>query len=239
MTLTGQRVVILGGTAGIGLAAASAAADAGAHVVVASSTPARVKEALAALPAGSEGHQVNLTSEDEISALFDRIGEFDHLVYTAGDPLMLGELPALDLAAARSALDVRFWGALAAAKHARPHLRPGGSITLTTGAAGQRPKAGWTVAASVCGAIEALTRALAVELAPIRVNAVCAGMVRTSLWAPVAGADADELHKTAGGALPVGRIGEPADIAATYLYLMSEGFSTGSVVLVDGGHLVS
>jgi NAD(P)-dependent dehydrogenase (short-subunit alcohol dehydrogenase family) len=95
------------------------------------------------------------------------------------------------------------------------------------------------VAAGVCGAIESLTLALAVELAPIRVNAVCPGMVRTGLWTPVAGPDPRPLYDATGASLPVGRVGEPDDIAATYLYLMGEAFSTGSVVVVDGGHLVA
>src|SRR5262245_31252020 len=79
---------------------------------------------------------------------------------------------------ARGFVNVRFWGAFMAAKYGSPHIRPGGSITLTNGIAGLRPRKGWTVAASICGAMEALTRALAVELAPIRVNAVCPGTVR-------------------------------------------------------------
>jgi NAD(P)-dependent dehydrogenase (short-subunit alcohol dehydrogenase family) len=238
MTLNGTRVVVLGGTAGIGLATARAAAGAGADVVVASSRKTRVDQALADLPAGTEGHAVDLTDEAAVESLFAQIGPFDHLVYTAGDPLTLGELRALDFDAMRTALDVRVWGALTAAKHAQPHLRHGGSITLTTGAAGRRPTAGWTVVAGSCGALESLTRALAVELAPIRVNAVMAGMVKTDLWAPIAGPAAVELYEETGRGLPVGRVGEPEDIAAAYLYLMGNGFSTGAIVEVDGGHVL-
>lgn len=170
--------------------------------------------------------------------MFTHIGAFDHLVYTAGDPLTLGELSALDFPTMRAALDVRVWAALTAVKHARPWLRTGGSITLTTGAAGRRPTAGWAVAASSCGAVESLTRALAVELAPIRVNAVMAGMVKTDLWAPIAGPAAAELYEQTGRRLPVGRVGEPDDVAAAYLYLMTNGFSTGAIVEVDGGHVL-
>jgi NAD(P)-dependent dehydrogenase (short-subunit alcohol dehydrogenase family) len=236
MVLIGKRVVVLGGTSGIGLATARAAAADGADVVVSSSSKARVDQALAELPAGVEGHAVDLCDDDAIEALFSELGEFDHLVYTAGEPLTLGELNGLDLAKARRALDVRVWGALSAAKHARPHLRPGGSITLTTGAAGRRPGPGWTVGASCCGALESLTRALAVELAPIRVNAVLPGMVRTNLWTPVVGAETEGLYEDTGRGLLVGRVGEPEEIAYAYLYLMGNGFSTGAIVEVDGGH---
>jgi NAD(P)-dependent dehydrogenase (short-subunit alcohol dehydrogenase family) len=106
---------------------------------------------------------------------------------------------------------------------------------LTTGVAGQRPRKGWVVAASVCGTIEALTRALAVELAPMRVNAVSPGLVRTNLWQNMAAAEREQLYESAGNRLPVGRIGEPYDIAQAYLFLMQEGFSTGQILVVDGG----
>ena len=98
--------------------------------------------------------------------------------------------------------------------------------------------AGWTVAASICGAIDALTRALAVELAPIRVNAVSPGVVRTALWDNMAESDREALYREVGNALPVGRVGEASDIAEAYLYLMREGFSTGQVIAVDGGTML-
>ena len=101
-----------------------------------------------------------------------------------------------------------------------------------------RPHAGWTVAASICGAIDALTRALAVELAPIRVNAVSPGVVRTALWDNMAESDREALYREVGSALPVGRVGEASDIAEAYLYLMREGFSTGQVIAVDGGTML-
>ena len=91
------------------------------------------------------------------------------------------------------------------------------------------------VAASVCGTIEALTRALAVELAPIRVNAVSPGVVRTNLWQSISAAEREHLFESVGKRLPVGRIGEAHDIAQAYLFLMKEGFGTGQTVVVDGG----
>jgi len=136
---------------------------------------------------------------------------------------------------ARHAFELRYWAALAAVKYAGPHIRKDGSIVLTTGIAGQRPHKGWAIAASVCGTIEALTRALAVELAPIRVNAVSPGVVRTNLWQSVSADEREHLFESAGDALPVGRVGEPYDIAQAYLFLMQEGFSTGQTVVVDGG----
>jgi NAD(P)-dependent dehydrogenase (short-subunit alcohol dehydrogenase family) len=106
---------------------------------------------------------------------------------------------------------------------------------LTTGIAGQRPQKGWVIAASVCGATEALTRALAVELAPIRVNAVSPGVVRTNLWQSMSAPEREPLFESVGKSLPVGRVGEAHDVAQAYLFLMQPGFSTGQTVVVDGG----
>jgi NAD(P)-dependent dehydrogenase (short-subunit alcohol dehydrogenase family) len=114
-------------------------------------------------------------------------------------------------------------------------LRKEGSIVLTTGIAGQRPQKGWVIAASVCGTIEALTRALAVELAPIRVNAVSPGVVRTNLWQSMSAPERERLFESVGKSLPVGRVGEAHEIAQAYLFLMQEGFSTGQTVVADGG----
>ena len=103
----------------------------------------------------------------------------------------------------------RDWAALAAVKYGSKNIRKGGSIVLTTGVAGQRPHKGWVVAASVCGTIEALTRALALELAPIRVNAVSPGVVRTNLWQNMTAEGREHLYESVDNSLPVGRVGEP------------------------------
>jgi NAD(P)-dependent dehydrogenase (short-subunit alcohol dehydrogenase family) len=235
MNLAGQRIVVLGGTSGIGLATAQAAADEGAVVIVASKRPERVERALAALPKTAQGHALDLASEEQIRGFSQKIGAFDHLVYTAGETLKLGELSATGLDAARQFFDVRFWGALAAVKYAGPHIRPGGSIVLSSGMAGRRPRKGWTIAASICGAMDAFTRALAVELAPIRVNTICPGLVRTELWDDMTEQARRQMYDRAGGVLPVGRVGEPQDLAQAYLYAMREGFCTGQVIVVDGG----
>jgi NAD(P)-dependent dehydrogenase (short-subunit alcohol dehydrogenase family) len=239
MDLHGERVVILGGTSGIGLATAQAAARHGAEVTVVSRQPASVDRALAELPPGTRGRAGDLTDPALVCRLFDDLGDIDHLVYTAGEPLALMDLAALDLDKAREFFALRYFGALwavhAAAPHLRPGGRPGGSITLTSGIAGRRPGPGWAVAASICGAVESLTRALAVELAPIRVNAVCPGVVRSPLWASMTEASRERLYRDTAAAIPAGRVGEADDIARAYLYCLTEPFATGSVLTVDGG----
>jgi NAD(P)-dependent dehydrogenase (short-subunit alcohol dehydrogenase family) len=229
------RVVILGGSSGIGLAVAEQAAAQGAEIVIASSNAERVQKAIEPLGGNAQGHAVDLSDEQAVEDLFTKLGAFDHLVFTAGDSLLVQDLATTDLKQARRAFDLRYWAALAAVKYGSRNIRKGGSIVLTTGIAGQRPRKGWVVAASVCGTIEALTRALAVELAPIRVNAVSPGIVRTNLWQNLAPAERENLFESIGAKLPVGRVGEPHDIAKAYLFLMQEGFSTGQIVVVDGG----
>jgi NAD(P)-dependent dehydrogenase (short-subunit alcohol dehydrogenase family) len=234
-TLHNQRVVLLGGTSGIGLAAAQAALTAGASVIVASSSSQRIAEALAVLGSRAEGYTVNVADEAAVQALFERIGSFDHLVYSAGDSLQIGALGETAINAIRKAFEVRVFGAITAVKHAAPHLRPGGSVVLTSGIASLRPQTGWTSAAGICGAMEAIARALAVELAPIRVNLVSPGFVRTPLWAGIPEAEREAMYAEKGAALLVGRVGEPEEIAQSYLYLMTNRYCTGQTVVVDGG----
>src|SRR5260221_6051514 len=202
--LTEKRIVVLGGSSGIGLAVAQQVVARGARAIIASSNADRVKQAVATLDGKAEGHTLDLSNEHDIQNVFQKIGDFDHLVFTAGDTLQLNELVATDLTKARHAFELRYWAALAAVKYASPRIRKDGSIVLTTGVAGQRPHKGWTVVASVCGTIEALTRALAVEVAAIRVNAVCPGVDRTELL-PSMHADArEQLDDSVGKSLLVG-----------------------------------
>jgi NAD(P)-dependent dehydrogenase (short-subunit alcohol dehydrogenase family) len=238
MELHSQKIVILGGTSGIGLATAQLAAAEGATVVVASSSPGRLDAALARLPVSAEGYALDVRREEEIRDLFERLGRFDHLAYTAGESLPLGPIAATNLETARRALEIRFWGAYAAVKHAAPRLRQGGSIVLTSCIASARPQATWTVASSICGAVEALTRALAVELAPIRVNAVAPGVVRSNLWRDMSEDNRSAMYASLAQALPAGRAGEVGDVAETFLYLMRNGYSTGTVVTIDGGSVL-
>jgi NAD(P)-dependent dehydrogenase (short-subunit alcohol dehydrogenase family) len=230
-----KRVVIVGGSSGIGLAVAHEVALQGAEVVIVSSNAERVQEAIKSIGGEARGEAVDVSDEKAVERLFTKLGAFDHLVFTAGDSLPLRELATTDLKQARRAFELRYWSALAAVKYGSPQIRKGGSVVLTTGVAGRRPQNGWVIAASVCGAIDALTRALAIELAPIRVNAVSPGVVRTNLWQNMSSAEREELYESVGKRLPVGRVGEAHDIAQAYLFLMQEGFGTGQTVVVDGG----
>lgn len=235
--LAGKRVILLGGTSGFGLATAIAASEEGASVVVVSSSQQKVNEALSLLPEG-EGFIADLGNEKQIEQLFKKIGEFDHLVFTAGDALNFSNLSALDIDKAKQSINLRFWGSVMAAKYGAPLIRKGGSIILTTGAIGRRPRKGTAVIAGMASAIEGLTRSLAFELAPIRVNAVCAGTFRTNLLSSMTEADREQLFSQIGSKLLTGRVGNSNEIAEAYLYLMRGSFTTGQIIVVDGGSLL-
>lgn len=234
--LQGRTVVVIGGSSGIGFGVAQAAMGQGARVVVASSQAGRVEAAVGQLGANASGSAVDVQDEADLARFFEGVGAFDHLVYTAGDwRAGAGPLKDMDLAAAAEAFKVRFWGALAAVKHALPHLAADGSVILTDGLYAHRPpKGGGGVPSAMLGAIEHLVRGLAVDLAPVRVNGVCPGLIlteRNRLMAPAAIA-----HFTS--TLPLARGGEPEEVAQAYLYLMLGGYTTGQVLYVDGGRML-
>lgn len=237
-SLFGKKVVLLGGTSGFGLATALAAAAEGASVAVVSSNKQKVDKALSILPENSEGYAADLGDEKQVEQLFKRIGAFDHLVFTAGDALQFNELAVLNMDEAKQSINLRFWGGIMAAKHGAPLIRKGGSITLTTGALGRKPRKGTVVIAAMAAAIDGLTRALALELAPIRVNSVCAGTVRTNLLGNMPEAEREAFFNEVGSKLLTGRVGKANEIAEAYIYLMRGSFTTGQVIVVDGGGLL-
>jgi NAD(P)-dependent dehydrogenase (short-subunit alcohol dehydrogenase family) len=235
-SLKGQRIAIIGGSSGIGYAVAQCALAEGAQVVVASSNAANVETAVARLGQGASGVVVNVGDETSVAAFFEKIGAFNHLVFTAGDwgpHLFSGPIAQMNFSSAADALKVRFWGALMAIKHAQGRISPNGSITLTDGMLAHRPRKGAPLTTAFGGAIEHLARGLAVDLAPIRVNAVCPGLVLTEKLSMPAEAVRQYTQRQL-----IPRGAEPAEVAQAYLYLMRGGYTTGQVLIVDGGMML-
>ncbi|MEZ5559709.1 MAG: SDR family oxidoreductase [Pseudomonadales bacterium] len=236
--LQGKRVVVIGGSSGIGFAVARRAMDAGAEVIIGSSDPGKVQAAVARLGGRATGSTVDVRDEASVAAFFEAAGRFDHVAFTAGDWGSFRAprpLAALDLAGAGDVFAVRFWGAVSVVKHALAGIAADGSITLTNGVVAHRPRKGGPLSTAMAGAIEHLTRALAVDLAPLRVNAVCPGLVLTEVWNGIPEDQRVQQLKSMTAAQPLPRAGEPAEIAEAYHYLMSGSFSTGQVLIVDGG----
>jgi NAD(P)-dependent dehydrogenase (short-subunit alcohol dehydrogenase family) len=237
MTLKNARILVIGGTSGIGLGIATAVAERGAIPIVASRRQSSVDQALSQLPDGARGVVIDVGDAQALDRLADDIGPIEHLAYTAGEPLVLGKLADLDPAAITEFFATRFVGALNAVRVFAPRITEGGSVTLTTGTAAHQPAFG-VLPVSICGAMNAATTALAVELAPIRVNAVAPGVVRTPLWDSLDERIRQSMFDDAAQRLPLGRIGEVEDAALAYVYCMEQSFGTGVVVTVDGGTLL-
>jgi NAD(P)-dependent dehydrogenase (short-subunit alcohol dehydrogenase family) len=231
--LTGKKVVVVGGSSGIGLATAELAKREGADVIVASRNVDRL-DAVAnrlnaiAIPA-------DVTSDDSVADLFRRCGPVDHVVVTA--QLRSGPFKTVSMEDVRATMESKFWGAWRVARAA--DIRPGGSLTLVSGYLSIRPRPSAAIVGATNGALESLARSLALELAPVRVNAVSPGIIDTPIRAAMPeAARRDMLAKTA-ASLPVGRVGSGEDIARQILGFMTIGFMTGSIVYIDGGALVT
>jgi NAD(P)-dependent dehydrogenase (short-subunit alcohol dehydrogenase family) len=241
VSLANQKILIIGGSSGIGLATARTAAAAGAAVTIASRSQERLNAALAELPDGCAAEAVDSNDEAGIASLFERVGELDHLVYTAGgplDPKSQGSLVDISLDAARDVFEARFWGAVAAVKHAAPRIKPGGSVTLTSGATAVRPSGRTTLADASAGAVETLSKGFAIELAPVRVNAVRPGIILTPRLTGIPEPQRGPPFKAAAARTLVKKLGEPEEVAEAILFLIGNGFVTGSVITVDGGLLL-
>ena len=230
--LDNSRVVVIGGASGVGFAVAAAALEAGAEVVVGSSQAPRVDAAVEKLGRGATGHTVDVKDEASVAAFFEAVGPFDHLVFTAGDwGHMFGPTREFDVDAGKQRMEVRFWGAARAAKYAVRQIAADGSITLTGGMLAHRPIPGAPLVTASAHTTEGLAMGLARDLAPIRVNAVCLGLIlseQVQSWG-----DAMVRSFTAG--LPLPRGGTVEEAAEAYLYLMRATYVTGQIVRVDGG----
>jgi len=236
---TPEHVLIVGGSSGMGLSLAATLLAEGAKVTIAGRTPERLDEARRQLPQSALLSTIaaDITREDEVVELFAKAGPLDHIVTTAATlDGVYRLLPELELPAIRRAIDSKLLGPLLLAKYGAPSLSSHGSITFTSGIAAYRPAARGSVVAAVNGALASLAYALAIELAPIRVNVVSPGWVDSPIWAAVAGDKKAEMLGAMAERLPVGRVGQPADIAQAIQFLMRNGFATGTVLHVDGGH---
>jgi NAD(P)-dependent dehydrogenase (short-subunit alcohol dehydrogenase family) len=237
------RTVVLGGTAGIGLATASLLAAQGHAVTVVGRDPERVKQALATVDSSSansssaQGRAADITDRSSLDALFGGLGPIDHLVVTAPGTGSVGALADLDLAALSAAFDSKFTAYAHAIQAALPQLDRAGSITLVSAASAQAALPGTAGLAAVNGAIETVVPVLALELAPIRVNAVSPGVVDTDWWTRVglSGEQRAAAFAEMAKSTPVGRVGRPEDIADAIALLVRNGFMTGAVIPVDGG----
>ena len=230
MTLAGARVVVVGGTSGMGLATARAAAAQGADVVAAGRRPVEGRAPID----GVQHAQVDVTDEASVRALFDEVGSLDHL-FVSSAPGAPGPLLEQDLAAARTFVDGKLLGSWACARYAAPRMPAGGSITFVTGCAVVRPPRHAAMVVAAFAAVEALSRALALELGPLRVNTIRPGYTDSEMWSGLSDAERDGFRGRVADAVPSGRMGTPDDIAHAALFLMTSRQTTGALLEVSGG----
>jgi NAD(P)-dependent dehydrogenase (short-subunit alcohol dehydrogenase family) len=233
-SLLGKKVVVVGGKTGIGLGVARAALAAGASVVVASRRAASAQDR----PDLADLEQVSLDmrNEDSVRMAFEAIGAFDHLVVTAAPDLgTWGRFMDDDMDGARSYLEGKFLGSWACARHAAPHLKENGSITFLSGGLAVRPKIGYAAVTSAFVAVEALSKSLALELAPTRVNTIRPGFVDTDMWSFLPGDAREGLKDKVKETFPARRVGTAHDIGHAALFLMTNLYVTGTTIEVSGG----
>jgi NAD(P)-dependent dehydrogenase (short-subunit alcohol dehydrogenase family) len=235
-----DTVVVIGGSSGMGLAVARRCLAAGASVVIAGRSPERLEAARAELACADRLQAVaaDIGDRAQVEALFEHAGMVRHVVVTAAD-LPYGPVVETTEDSLMRAVRSKFLGPFFVAQQAAPRMAAGGSITFTSGIAAYRPAPGGAVAATVNGALESMVRAFALELAPIRVNAVSPGWVDTPIWDQLATPAAKQArHAEMAARLPAGRIGKPADIANAISYLIEDDFVTGTVLHAEGGQLL-
>ncbi|EKV12963.1 Short-chain dehydrogenase [Penicillium digitatum] len=241
-SIQGSTVLIFGGSSGIGYGVAAKCLTEGAKVHIVSSNAKRIAESIAALKGESpgvevQGHVLDLSTKDVergLEQVLSAVGQIDHIVFTAGDSLAIQPLHSIDLEAIQRAGHIRFAVPVLLAKLAPRFLKSSykSSLTLTTGAGSQKPSPGFSLMAGYLAGLHGLTRNLALDLKPLRVNLVSPGVVETPLW----GADGvPEMFKSG---TTLGKVGVPDEVAEAYVYLMKDTNATGSCVSTNSGSLL-
>lgn len=231
--LSGSTVVVIGGTSGIGLETARQAHAADARLVVTGRDQGRLDAVREELKASTA--TLDLGDPAGLRAFFaDVPAPIDHVLVSGGGPIY-ATIAEMDFDQARAVLDEHLLGSLRIARECAARVRPGGSLTYVTGTGARRPGVGLSVAAIATAATPAVTAVAALELAPVRVNAVAAGFVDTPLSARLLGDDIERRREQLRATLPIRRVVGPADVAALVLHLMTNTALTGATYDVDGG----
>lgn len=224
--LEGKTVLIAGGSSGIGLAVARLAHKNGAHIIIASRNAVKHHQMLGdSVGKTIETRSFDITTDEGIGGLIQAVDSIDHLVIAVRPDVKSSLFLEVEISEAKQAFDTKFWGTYRLIRAAQPRMREHGSITLTSGIAGEKIYKGASTMAIINSAVETLCRSLAVELAPLRVNVVSPGFVEPKPR------DVQEYA----GQFPSKRLASVDDVARAYLYLMTNPYVTGAITVVDGG----
>lgn len=231
-----KKVVIIGGSSGMGLAAAKLAVARGFEVVIASRNLEKLENAVSSLDSPNVSSiQVDTHNEASIKKLFEQVGEVEHLVI-AGSEVIFGDFMTMPIDQMKQSFDSKLFGPVRVMRVAAEYISKTGSITLFSGSAGARPEDGTAIISAINSSVESLSRALAISLAPIRVNAIAPGLIDTPIYDNFSESDKQAMFKGFTQNLPINHVGHVDDVAEAALYLMSSKYATGSTVFVDGGH---
>lgn len=230
------KTVIIGGSSGLGLETAKAISFLGGELVLAGRNEQKLLDAKESIGKGSTKiYTLDNTNNEEIQKFFQEVGEFDYL-FTPGASYTRGPITA-SLDVAKSCFEGKFWPQYMAVKYALPYIKPGGAIVLMSGAYSQRPPKDGASYAACNAAIESLGKALAIELAPIRVNVVAPGTIATPfVWEDKSKEQRLESYDEYAKHCALAKVGEPIDIAQAVCYLLSNKYTTGSTLYPDGGY---
>lgn len=232
MKLKGQKILVLGGSSGIGLAIAKGAVEAGAVVIIAGRSLEKLEKARLQIEGQCDILQLDIGNESAVSLALKELGTLNHVVTTAAN-LTYGPISTLPREAIDEMIATKLLGPIFIARHAK--VDPEGSYLFLSGLAASKPGAGTSIVAAVNAGLEGLGRALAVELAPIRVNVISPGVTETPGWDFIPAENRVATFKQIAESLPARRIGAPEDIAEAALMILQNRFTTGTVHHVDGG----
>jgi NAD(P)-dependent dehydrogenase (short-subunit alcohol dehydrogenase family) len=235
-SLKDARVLVLGGSSGIGLATAKAAAAAGAKVTLASRSNDKVNAAAMQVGQGAVGVPIDTTNDTALEAFFAKQPDWDHIVVSVAAGRSAG-LQDLSLQDAYGNMNAKFWTAYKTARFAR--IAPEGSLTLVSGFLSQRPNKDALLQGCINAALESLGRGLALALSPVRVNTVSPGLIDTPIRAAMPADKKKAMLDHAAATLPARRVGQADDVADAILMLMTNPFTTGSTLFIDGGGMIS
>jgi len=256
--LAGQRVLILGGTSGLGFAVAEAALEHGANLVISSSSQSKLDKTVSRLkeayPTQTEKqtittHVCDLSDPSKLDPNFEALFQaatvggtvkLNHVVTTAGDALAFPPVSDITPELVQSGMNVRFVAPAVMAKYVEKYVEksPASSFTMTGGVRGRKPAPGWSVTTAVSVAVEGLARGLALDLKPIRVNVVSPGVVHTEMFSFIPKEQLDAVLQSFKDGSTTGTVGRPEDLAESYIYLMKDQYITGSVIESNGGALL-
>lgn len=235
MDLTNQRIVVMGGSSGIGLATAHMLIAAGARVAVTGRSQQKIDAALEQLGEQATGAMVDATSHEQLYNFFQEYGAFQHLVIAVSGAAGAGAFRTLDMGELRRGFEAKFWAHVAIAQASLATLERDGSLTFITAGSSRSAKPDTAGLAAINGALDALVPSLALELRPLRVNAVSPGVIATPWWDRVSEEFRNNYFAQTAAMLPVERIGEPEDVAQAIVFLIQNGFMTGTIIDCDGG----